>query len=208
MAPNHGDCTNHGIRSPLLVPLRPSLWPQGAMARPFGKNAKKKKKPKRLVVPRVPYASLERTSRTARRARTSLRTLAADIADSSKEAKEDAIAELVQDTFGDILKKGGNKKEKKRKVTNAEINITGNLSRHKKWEYSEDFKFVENAAASTWKTMLTGKGPPAPKCFCKVRAVYRISKTKENKGKGFFVCKNPPGKKGDKNVRCNFFKWK
>lgn len=89
------------------------------MARPFGKNAKKKK-PKRLVVPRVPYASLERTSRTARRARTSLRTLAADIADSSKEAKEDAVAELVQDAFGDILKKEG-KKEKKRNARAVEV---------------------------------------------------------------------------------------
>ena len=56
------------------------------MARPFGKKKKQKKK-LALVVPRVPYASLQKNSRTARRARTSLRKLAADIADSSKEAR-------------------------------------------------------------------------------------------------------------------------
>jgi AP endonuclease 2 len=56
-----------------------------------------------------------------------------------------------------------------------------------------------------WENILKLK---APTCKCGIIAILRVSNTKQNKGKRFFVCANPPGKEGTKGSRCDFFAWK
>ena len=58
-----------------------------------------------------------------------------------------------------------------------------------------------------WKTMLHGKGKTvyAPLCKCGIKAVLRVSNTSKSKGKRFYVCANPQGKRARKEVAATSF---
>ncbi|GAB5359997.1 hypothetical protein AAMO2058_000589400 [Amorphochlora amoebiformis] len=65
------------------------------------------------------------------------------------------------------------------------------------------------SAKQAWRKMLSGKGPPAPKCKvhgleCVIRTVLKKG---TNWGRKFYVCSLPDGNPGTPGARCEFFCW-